>query len=119
MSKPAHLPGEDVLEPVVVADCGQNRCVGGQSDRRQGIAIELEPGHEFGSDVLRIGGAAAISGEQELMAGPQSLLNGGRNLPDRRMEFMIVRGVLQHARGATEMLRYGIVIGMNHLQAPK
>jgi hypothetical protein len=35
------------------------------------------------------------------------------------MEFMIVRGVLQHARGATEMLRYGIVIGMNHLQAPK
>ena len=64
LSQSAHLPFEGALEAVVVADRGQNRTVGGQRDRRQRIAVKIQPRQEFAGDMLSIRGAAAIAGNQ-------------------------------------------------------
>jgi hypothetical protein len=68
-----HLPGEQVLEPEVVADGGCRRRIGAKCERGQGRAIDVEAHHQFGREVLRVGRAAAITGQQYLFSRPQRL----------------------------------------------
>ena len=64
----ANLPLEHLLEAVVVADRGQRRGVGGERDGGERRAVVDEASDEFGGDVLGVGGAAAVAGEQDLAA---------------------------------------------------
>lgn len=62
------LPAEQRFIPIIITDCGEYRGVGGQRYGRQGGAIESEAADQFCGDMLRIGRAAAISGEQYFAA---------------------------------------------------
>lgn len=61
------LAGEDIIVAVVVADGGQNRCVSGQRNAGQGKALALKATDQFGDEVLRIGGRAAVTAGQYLV----------------------------------------------------
>ena len=64
-----HLALEYLVEPIVVANGGEDGRVGCQRNRRQWIAIEVQTGQKLTRDVLRICCTAAIAGDQELAAG--------------------------------------------------
>ena len=66
-----HLPLEHMDKAVIVADGGQRRTVGGQGDGGQRGAVVVHARDEFGGDVLGVGGAAAIAGDQQLAAAAQ------------------------------------------------
>src|ERR1700722_14608103 len=71
-AEPFELTREHLLETVVIADCRQRRSVGGQRDRGIGRAIFLVAADDFSGDVLGVGGAAAVTCDQELVAGTQA-----------------------------------------------
>ena len=60
------LAGEQMLEPEIVSDRRQSRGVCGQGDCREGRTVLLVPHREFGREVLRVGGAAAVAEEEHL-----------------------------------------------------
>ena len=62
------LAREQALVAVVVADGGEHRAVHGQRDGRQARAVEVEARHQLARDVLAIGGAATVAGQQDLVA---------------------------------------------------
>lgn len=63
-----HLPREDFLIAVIVAERSQRRSVGGKRDGREGLPLSFISPDQLGRNVLRIGGAAAISAKQDLIA---------------------------------------------------
>ncbi len=63
-----HLSREDLLETVVVTDCGQQRSVHGQGDSRQRPPVLLEATHQLGSKMLGVRGAASVAEDQQLVA---------------------------------------------------
>ena len=67
----ADLAGEDLLVAVVVADRGQRRGLGAQRDRRQRLPVVAQLADQFGGEVLGLGGAAAVAGDQQPAAGGQ------------------------------------------------
>src|SRR5262249_11841204 len=72
---PADLASKDLFEPVIIADCGQDRCIGGKRYARKRSAIEIEPRDHLACDVLSIARAAAISGNQHLSTRSQAALD--------------------------------------------
>jgi hypothetical protein len=98
------LAGEDIIEPIIVADAGQNGSVGAQRNGREGAPVSLISTHQLAGQMLSLGGTAAISADQQLMTGGESLdtpspcfcyfrLQSGKRLknPDRFQE-MLVKG---------------------------
>ena len=65
-----HLALENAGEAEVVGAGGENAGIGGKSDRGESWALELlaEDDDQFGGDVLRVGGAAAVPAHQYLVA---------------------------------------------------
>ena len=72
--KPAHLALEHVLEAVVVSHRREHRGVGGERHRRQRPAVDQITRQKFRRQMLRVGGAAAVTGDQELAAGAHGRL---------------------------------------------
>ena len=68
LAKAPHLPCEQVLEAVVVADGGQQAAVGGQVDRRKGGAVAHEAADILGGEVGRVARAAAVAACYQLAA---------------------------------------------------
>ena len=88
-TSPARTDGVDLarkqlLVAVVVADRGQDRGIGGQRKGGQPRAIVSEAADEFAREVLRIGGAAAVAGEQQLVAAAKRVNACLRRGRDRR-----------------------------------
>lgn len=88
--EPARLPFEHMLEAVIVSHCGQDGRVGGHRQRRQGPAVDQITREKFGGEMLRIGGAAAIAGDEELAAGAHARFDRVRDFTDQPQQ----RGVL-------------------------
>jgi hypothetical protein len=57
-----------VLPQPWLADGGKRRCVSRERDRGHRCALHFIAGHQFGSDMLRIGSTSAIAAEQNLIA---------------------------------------------------
>ncbi|MCY1302189.1 hypothetical protein D9M70_518350 [compost metagenome] len=57
---------EDLVEAIVVADGGEDGGIGIERDASQGQAFALEAAHQFGDEMLRVGGRAAIAASQNL-----------------------------------------------------
>jgi hypothetical protein len=71
LSKASQLTGKNLFVAVVVADRRQCRRIDRQSDRRQRIALFQISAEEFCRQVLAVGGRAAISAEEDLVARAQ------------------------------------------------
>ena len=102
-AEPAHLPLEHPLEPVVVADRSEHRAVGRERDRGQGVAIEREARQKLSGDVLGVGGAAAVAGDQQLAA---VAVGGGDRRADRRQsrqERRVGRSAIQRLARAAQV----------------
>src|SRR5882724_1000674 len=56
-----HLPREDFRIAVIVAERSQRRSVSGKRDGREWLPLSFVSSDQFCRNVLRIGGAAAIS----------------------------------------------------------
>jgi hypothetical protein len=67
------LTGEEVVEAVVVAGGGEDRCVGGEGDGAEGGAVDGEADDELGDKVLCVGGGATVAGDEEFVAGLHGL----------------------------------------------
>src|SRR5690606_11774531 len=63
-----HLAGEDFVVGVVVGDRGQDRCVGGQGNGGEFIALALEAADQLGGEMLAVGRRAAVAADQEFAA---------------------------------------------------
>src|SRR5207302_10818581 len=61
------LTREYLLVAVIVAESCENGCVCRERNSRQRGAIRPEASHQLGGQMLRVGGAAAISKEQNLV----------------------------------------------------
>ena len=92
----AHLPCEHLGKAVVIADRGEHGAVGGERDRRQRAAVELEAREELGGDVLGVRGAAAVAGEQHLAAGAKRTGDAVGDRRKRAAQLRIVSGAFQH-----------------------
>jgi hypothetical protein len=62
------LPGEDLLEAVVVPDRGERRGVRVQGDRRPRCALLQEPPGELGCQMLGVGRRPAVAAQEQLPA---------------------------------------------------
>ena len=83
-----HLAREDLVVAVVVGDGGERRGVGGERDRRQRAPLARHATDELGGDVLRVGRAAAVAEEQQLVPAAE----GVRDEVDRSLEVGRVLG---------------------------
>ncbi|VTR70631.1 hypothetical protein DESC_810202 [Desulfosarcina cetonica] len=83
-AEPRHLPGEDIVEAIIVAHGGEDRSVGGQRHGRIGAPFPLEPTDDLGGEVLGIAGAAAVATDQQLAAGQKRLSQHPAHPMDRR-----------------------------------
>ena len=105
MRQAADLTLEHVLEAIVIADRGQDGGVGGQRDGRQRVSIKVEPRQELARDMLSIGGAAAIAGNEKLVSVAQcgcDRLSGA----DHGLQHLAVGGgALECFTRAAKMLR--------------
>ena len=81
LPRASDLALEHPLETVIVADRGQDRAVGRQRQCRRRRAVVIEPRQQFAGDVLGVAGAAAIAGEQQLVAAGERICG---DLDDRR-----------------------------------
>src|SRR4051794_1828950 len=61
-AEPAHLTLEYLVKTIVIADRGQYGCVRRQRDGRKRIPVETKAREKFRRYMLRIGSAAAITG---------------------------------------------------------
>jgi hypothetical protein len=68
-----YLPGEDLLDAVVVADGGERGHVAGQRERGERAPFVLVTADEFRGEVLRLLGAAAVAAGQQAAAGDENL----------------------------------------------
>ena len=71
-----------LLEPQIVGGGGEQRRVGGARDGRQRAAIGGIPDHVLGRDVLRVGGAPAVAGEEDRTAAAEGRRVAPRDLGD-------------------------------------
>ena len=78
------LAREQALVAVVVADRGEHRGVGGQREGGQARAVVGEPADQLAGQMLRVGGAAAVAGEQDLVAAAQRVDAGRCRVRDGR-----------------------------------
>ncbi len=62
------LTGEDLFGGVVVEEAGEQGAVGREVESGQGAAFGAEAADEFGGEVGGLGGAAAVAGDEELVA---------------------------------------------------
>src|SRR5262249_6604424 len=82
--------------PVVVADCGQDRSVRRQRQRGDRRTIVMKPREHLAGDVLRVAGAAAIAGEQNLAAVAQRGHDNFGDALDRSGEHRVFDRRLYH-----------------------
>jgi len=68
-----NLASEDLLIAEVIANRGQRRGVGGQSDGGQRSALGFKTANHFGGDMLRIRRAAAVAAEKDAVALAQAV----------------------------------------------
>src|SRR5262249_42528892 len=68
-SQSAHMPFKGAIKSIIVADRGEDRTVGRERDGWQRIAVKIQPRQQFTGNVLSVGGAAAIAGDQQFVAG--------------------------------------------------
>jgi hypothetical protein len=61
----AHLPGEDLVVAVVVADRGHCRRVRRERDRGQRPPVRTKLPDQLGREMLGLGGAAPVAGDQQ------------------------------------------------------
>jgi len=81
-AEPAHLPLEELLVAVIVADCRQDRGVGRQRDRRCGRPVVIEPRQASRRrDAGRRPRYPPFAGQQHLAARLRSPLPPARRLP--------------------------------------
>ncbi len=83
------MPLEHLLEAVIVADRGERRGVGGQRDRCKWGAVGGEAADELRGDVLGVGRAAAVAGQQNLAAAAQRAHDPLGDGDDHRHELRI------------------------------
>jgi hypothetical protein len=103
------LAGEEVVEAVVVAGCGEDRCVGGEGDGAEGRAVDGEADDELGDEMLGIGGGATVSGYEELVAGFHGL---GSEFGDGDKSFgdgIVGEDGLHGGDGLSELLLYQVL----------
>ena len=78
------LAREDLIETEIVADAGDERAVRRQRDRRQRLAGLGVAADEFGRQMRRFGGAAAIAGAENFTPAAQSSEDKFSSVVDRR-----------------------------------
>lgn len=66
------LAGENLVEAEIVAAGGERRCVGGECEGGDGLAILLITDGQFRREMLAVGGAAAIAEEQKFSPAAQT-----------------------------------------------
>lgn len=67
------FPGENGVVGDVVGPGSEDGAVGlGGDGGESGTALVLEPSHEFGDEVLGVGGAATVAAHQQLAAAPEA-----------------------------------------------
>ena len=71
MAEAEDLPLEQPLVSVVVADCSEDRTIGGQGDRCRGSPIVVEPLQHLAGNMLGVGGTSTITGEKQLAPAAQ------------------------------------------------
>ena len=111
-SQPPDLPFEGTLEAIIIADRGNNGAVGGQRDSRQRMAVKIQPRQEFAGDMLRVGGAAAISRDQQFIPGAECRGNNVGNGVDGREKLWIVGSARKRLARAAKVLGHRIVAGV-------
>src|SRR4051812_21316268 len=99
-----------MLKAVVVADGRQDGCVGSQRDSRERIAIEAEARKKFRCHMLRIGCTAAVTGDQDLAAFAQRLLDAVGDCPHGGQEVAIGSYAVQQGARASEMTLNGTAV---------
>lgn len=91
----ADLTFKNAVESVIVSDRRQHGRVGGQRDRGQRIAVEIQTRQELSGNMLCIGGAATVARDQELAAETVGFSYSVRNSKDRRKNALVATGALQ------------------------
>ena len=110
LPEPAHLALEHMLEAIIVADGGEHRGVGGERHGRQRPAVGDVTRQEFGGQMLRIGSAAAIAGNQELAAGAHRGFDCLRDRTDQRAQLAIRRRFLQRGERPVEKAGEQVIV---------
>jgi hypothetical protein len=96
LGKRFNLTGEDLLERPVIADGGQDGGVRGEGDGAQGGAIDGEARDKLSDQMLRVGGRASVSSDQQLMPRPYRISGELADGEHRRVDF---RGVVNRLHG--------------------
>jgi len=81
--KSGHLSRKNFVVAVIVAQGRQGGSISCQRNRWKSTSLFFVPADEFRGNVLRIGGAAAISAKQNLLAGFECIANDAT----RRLDF--------------------------------
>ena len=68
------MPGEDLVEAVIIGDRCQRGSVGCERDRGVTRPVLLVAADDFSGDVLRVTGAAAIADDQNLVARARAMI---------------------------------------------
>ena len=76
------MAGEDLLEPVIVANRHEGRNVSGKDDSRESNSVSNETPYELSGDMLRISGAAAIAKKGNFASLSEAINNNSGNLHD-------------------------------------
>ena len=107
-AEPAHLALEHAVERIVVADRGEHRRIG-QGDCRPRRALAREPRQQLGRDVLCVGRAPAVAGDQDLAAGAQGARDRIHHGEHRSMQRAVARHAAERLERAVEIGRNGIL----------
>ena len=73
--KSGHLSGKNFVVAVIVAQGRKGGSISCQRNRWESTSLFFVPADEFRGNVLRIGGTAAISAKQNLLAGFECIAN--------------------------------------------
>lgn len=93
VSESLDLSGKDRLIAVVVRDSGEDGRVRGEGKGGEGEALGAKAADEFGIEMLRIGGTAAIAAPEDFLSGAQSAGdNAGNGLDDWELSFELLYG---------------------------
>ncbi len=114
VSQRAKLAREHLLEAVVVADRGQRRGVGGERDGGERRAVVDEAADQLGGDVLGVGGAAAVAGEQDLAAILQAGGDAAGDGDDGGDECAVRGGALERLLRAAQIGEDGFLTWVGH-----
>jgi len=83
----SQLPGKDLIEPIVVADRGQDRAIDSERLGRQRSPISSQSTDKFGRQVLCIRRRSAVSRDVDATAAPVSLNYCFNGVPKERHAF--------------------------------